>query len=295
MDSRLVVPLTVSHDAASIGASDAILNAAISSPSSVLASSPLSVVNSGASEPLPATICVGCRDGGIFILKVLPFSSTEDPAPSKTSVSEVTSHKSSGPRLSQLASGASTPTTSSRKTSFAHSAPHGLISAPVAAVSNLNAVQVEAPKVFVPHDKEKGKLRAILGQTGQDSKQESSIIDGIARPFEKSIQIDSDSPTRPSIQPTEGGTLKSMKSKLHIHPLSAVSSSSSSPVGSPDSRSRHTSVTGQPSHPYKLHCHILSSQTGPNQEIAAIKYLNNGESILVLQESGSVKWDAMLD
>lgn len=281
MDARLVCPITLGTSSDESGATPDVLRAALASSYSVIASSPASVVTGSTPEAIAETICLGCRDGSLFVLKAVASFLPGDQSSNLNEGSFPEFGVSPKTRLSHLPSGASTPSASSKKSYFGHNAPTGLLTSPTRAVSNVNTVQVEAPKASVPHDDEEGKLRAILGQTSQI--RDTSSLESILRPLEKSVQIDSDTTSRP----LDRQTIKPMKSKLLIQPISDDTPTRASSPSSPASRSRHTSASHPASMPYTLNYHIILSQTGPGQAVAAIEYLNDGSHVLVLQESGS--------
>jgi hypothetical protein len=278
MDARLVCPITINAGNAA-GTPDAILDAFLTSSISVLTASPSLAFASSALTEVPEAVCLGCTDGSVFVLRAshnLDSPTAADVLPSFTQLLPP-SPKS---RAQHLPPRASTPTGSAKKPSLPYNAPQGLLSAPIRAASNLNTVQVEAPKAFVQHDDEEGKLRALLAQSSQQ--RETSVSDSPSNLMEKSIEISGDGRN----DRVERQTVKHMKSKVVIKPVSNDVSSFGSESSSPTSRSRHASPTSPPTLPYHLSHHILPSQTGPNHAVVALKHLVEGSFALILQESG---------
>lgn len=281
MDARLLCPITL-NAVDPLAAPDAVFDAAVNSSFTVLAASASSVVTSATSGDIPETLCLGCKDGSTLLLRASPISTfPRTPPPLGSTTGSEPSSQSPRLRAQQLSTNGSSLSGSSKRPHLSYNAPQGMIIAPTRAVSDLNAVPVEAPKAFVQHDDEEGKLRALLAQSGQG--RETPIQDIAQRPLEKTVNLDGESRSNS----LERGTVKPMKSQLIIKPsIHDISSPASTRSSSPISRSRHASSIVPPTLPYRLLCHILPSQTGPNQAVAALEYLSGDKYFLVLQESG---------
>ena len=281
MDGRLVCPVTINARNVT-GTPDTILDAFLASSISVLAASPTLAPVSGALTEVPDTVCLGCTDGSVFVLRVnhyLDDSQDAEALPPLTQILPAQFEPSPKLRPQQLPTRASTSSSPSKKPFLPYSAPQGLLTAPIQAVSNLDTLQVEAPKAFVQHDDEEGKLRALLAQSNKQ--REPSVSHNSLRLSEKSIETNGDAP-----EGVERQRVRPMKSKVVIKPVSNNQSNFGSGSSSPTSRSRHASATSSPTLPYHLSYHIVPSQTGPNNAVAAIKHLTEGRFTLILQESG---------
>jgi len=262
----------------------------LTSSISVLAASPSLVAAPGALTEVPDAICLGCTDGSVFVLRASHCGDDPQVANVLLSPTQSSPQVALSPRIrpQQLPSRISTPTGPSKKPFLPYSAPQGLISAPIRAASNVDTLQVEAPKAQVQHNDEEGKLRALLRQSGQQP--ESSNSHNSSRLSDRAIETNGD----PRIERVERRpTVKPMKSKIIIKSASNDASRFHSGSSSPTSWSRQASSISSPTLPYHLSHHIMPSQTGPNHAVVAVKHLVEGRFTLILQESGYAMRDTI--
>ncbi|KAF8318412.1 hypothetical protein DL93DRAFT_2153747 [Clavulina sp. PMI_390] len=269
MDARLVSPITLT-DINDTDALEPVAESILKASFTHLAASPTTALG----------VIDGCEDGSFFILRFNDSGDYESNARQSipvTGPSPDASIISSTARTHTSAASAISASTS-KKASSSYSAPQNLITSPTHAASDLNAVPVEAPKVFVDHHDEEAKLRALLGQ-GAENKNIAPSKPPPANLDKSASHIRADSAGRQTVKP--------LKSKFMIQGVRSPSVASSR-EGSPGARSRNVSSSLPRSLPYQVQYHVVPSHTGPNEGVTAVEFLSNGEQIIVLQESGNI-------
>lgn len=138
-------------------------------------------------------------------------------------------------------------------------------------VSGVTAEQVEAPKNYVDFDDEPDKLKDMLnGRNPRESKETPNGSDANMK-----------SPTPSLLGPPKVNIKRSgvVKPSLSTAELSFVTANSTS------SSSRGLAIF---SHDLTLKYHILPPRCGQGNAVTSVRLLDNNESLVVLQERGSV-------